>query len=237
MKQSDSGIRTLAVSGFLLFSFFVLTVAYASAPTTSFALSQQTRYPSEREQQIFGSILHRLQRNAPAMPIAINEALRSLEEPVSKTFSCPVESAVESVDVRIETRHVSWDDRLAVEHSMGTYYWNVEMVSDSKRVEITARNWVMIDPHSTGIREAAFMTGAVTNEALLYHEMLHGQLLISAMETAAWQHAACAIEVRLGGENTHHSVINPAVSRYVRDRSSSDGDSLGQVLRVVGVAH
>jgi len=230
-------IRRIAVSSFLLFSACVLTFAYASAPTTSFALPQEILRPSLRGTEIVRSILGRLQRNRISMPIPVDDAVNSLDREIIKRFDCPAGATVDSVDVRVRTRHVGWNRRLAVEHSMGTYYWNVEVVTRGRHETIRAYNWLMIDPRSTGVREAAFGTGEVTNEALLYHELLHGQLLMSAMDTSKWQQNACSGRVRLGRERIHHSIINPAVSGYVRDRSARlGGSSLHEVLRIVGVS-
>jgi len=230
-------IRRLAVSSFLLFSTCVLIFAYASAPTTSFALPQEILRPSLREMEIVHSILDRLDGNRVSMPIPVDDAIGSLDRELVKSFDCPAGSAVDSVDVRIRTRHVGWNRHLAVENSMGTYYWNVELVTRGRHETITAHNWLMIDPRSTGVREAAFGTGEVTNEALLYHELLHGQLLMSAMDTSKWQRDACGGRVRLGRERIHHSLINPAVAGYVRDRTARlGGSSLNKVLRVVGVS-
>jgi len=231
-------IRAIAVSSFLLFAACVLVFAYASAPTTSFALPQEILRPGLRETEIVQSILGRLNRNRIAMPIPVDDAVGSLDHEIVKRFDCSSTDAnFDSVDVRVRTRHVGWNRRVAVEHSMGTYYWNVEVVSRDRHETIRAHNWLMIDPRSTGVREAAFGTGEVTNEALLYHELLHGQLLISAMDTPKWRRAACSGRVRLGRERIQHSIINPAVSRYVRNRTERlGGASLYNVLRIVGVS-
>jgi len=218
---------------------WVLVVLFASAAPTevTFARAGAATEPSLREEMLFDAILKRLEANIPAMPIRVDDALSSLTGQVTKEFDCPPGSPVSSAIVTVTTAHVAWNRRLAVEHSMGTYSWNVEMVATDDRIHIAAHNWVMIDPQPAGVREASLLSESITNEALLYHELLHGQLLISMMDTPEWQAGACRSQLDLAREEQHHAVINPAVAEYMQRRSGSTNvnASIKGLLRVVGV--
>lgn len=173
----------------------VLAAACLSAPSRS-QNAERFAPPTDQESAIFRAVLGRLKEpaNAERMPVPVPDVLRSLTQEVVRTFPGTASSRYKRVTIRIQTRHVHWDPAAANasmgEHSSGLYVWNWKLVArragDGREVVVTAHNVVMIDPTPMDPNEKDTL-GRMANEALLYHEFLHGQLAINAMNDPRWR--------------------------------------------------
>ncbi len=200
-------------------------VAVMMAAVPALALPEPVYDPTPEEEALFASIMERLESNGSAMPIAVDETLASFRKPLRKTFDCPEGSFVRSIDLSVSTKHVRWNTKVAVERSLGTYKWNLDLVTYGDTAKITANNWLMIDPRPAARRESEQLSGSTTNEALLYHELLHGQLVITEMDSAEWQARACSRFGAAKVSRDYHETIDPAVGHYLRAVSSEDADT------------
>jgi hypothetical protein len=189
----------------------------AAAAGAAFA-QPQTRPPTAAERE---KLLARLDHHQPAMPIPVVNTANSLTKTLSWEFDCPAGSRLREVEVVVNTELIHWDPSLAGRHrSAGTYYWGVRMYSLSGRATVTADNWVMLDPTYMDKQARRGESGYLVNEGLLYHELLHGELMILAMATREWQTKACNLELDLRRNDQDHTHIDPAVDRYIESRTS-----------------
>jgi hypothetical protein len=67
-------------------------------------------------------------------------------------------------------------------------------------------------------QEASPPAGPVVDEALLYHELMHGQLQMDYMKTQAFKDSACMCKWKEQGEAHEHEVIKGAVNGYLEVR-------------------
>lgn len=181
-----------------------------------------TMPPTEAEQQVYDAKLGRLQANADDMPTPIDEVLATSFGGFSLLpIDCPDGTAVTRVDVTIYTSLVRWDADLAVANSAGTYDWNCTFTVERGVKTLICNNWVMLDPAVTVPDEAGNDLDRLADEGLLYHEFLHGQLLINAMlDDAAWQRTMCDCRFDLTPADEDHSEIDPLVDQYLDTRAA-----------------
>ncbi|MFT4571376.1 MAG: hypothetical protein ACI8TX_002484 [Hyphomicrobiaceae bacterium] len=206
--------RQIAVAMLAAVSISVFGVVSAQAGRPD------TRPPSRAERQWIAKLKVGLQRSAASMPIPVTNTLESLERTLAWGFDCPVGTRLKRVNMLVSTEHVSWDPRLAGRHgSAGTYYWGVRLYSMSGVATLTADNWVMLNPASLEYEAGKGKGGEAINEGLLYHELLHGELLILTTSTSAWKRKACNLELDLDRNDGDHRDIDPAVDIYLENRS------------------
>jgi hypothetical protein len=203
---------------------FLLVTFMATAK--AFALPEPVHEPTMQEEALFSAILARLELNRPAMPIPVDAAVASFSAPVNKRIECPAGSMLSSVDIRVTTKHVRWNPKVAIERSLGTYRWNLDFIIDGRDATVSADNWLMIDPRPAAPREADELHGPVTNEALLYHELLHAQLVMADMDTRAWQERICSGMAGPQASRDHHGTIDPAVAEYIYGTTASISGAL-----------
>jgi len=222
-KTERKAIITIVVA-IVVLSLFVATgnsvMEYNQTPTPTPTLTQK---------EIFDAILARLVGNAASMPIPVNDVISSLTGHVGFSFICPSGCPVFACTLDITTTVKDWDPKEAEEVEeetgktpVGIYSWSGswQVVGDIKT--ITAENWVMLDPAVTTDAEADPPMGTLANEGLLYHELLHGQLLINTMKTSlTWQESACHCNIDLDPTgDLYHSQIYPAEDAYLDARAA-----------------
>jgi hypothetical protein len=206
-------IRWLGVpAGLLALLLLQASAAEAGRPAT--------RPPSQAEREWVARLAKGLGEHTEAMPIPVTNTLASLERTLSWSFDCPRGTRLKRVNMLVSTEHIAWDPRLAGRHgSAGTYYWGVRLYSMSGTATVTADNWMMLNPSTLKYEAAKGEVGEGINEGLLYHELLHGELLILAMATPSWQRNACNLRVDLERNDGDHRDIDPAVDIFLENRS------------------
>jgi hypothetical protein len=208
----------------------VCAVVLAGLPVMA-DLPPGTKAPTAQETALFNAKLTRLKANKAAMPIAADDVLSSLTTTVTRSFTCPpsTENVADSVTINITTTLVHWDPALAEPNSQGTYKWNATPQIDSGTKTVTCQNWVMLDPASASTEEGNPPLGPVGDEALLYHELLHGQLLIAEMAQAEWQAKACRCIFDDTAADAKHVKILPAADGYIEARAPGVNATLQHV--------
>jgi hypothetical protein len=189
-------------------------ICMALAPVPAAATDPQP--PTPQEQQIFQQKLARLKSHSNLYPAngGIASVLNSLDHMVTIPLICGTGDPVTRVEVRVNTTLKKWDAalvkaRLGSEGKVGAYLWNYEVtVVDGVKI-ITCDNWIMLDPAVSGPQEGNPPIGPIADETLLYHELLHGQLLLdSVMTSAAWKQNVCACNAPdLASSDPDHAVI------------------------------
>lgn len=191
-----------------------------------------TQPPTPQEQTDFAAKRARIQAHMAQIPEGggVMDVLASLTAPVNVHFKCPDGSPVNSVNINITTQHRRWDRTLAekiVGHTgiVGAYLWNIAppVIANGKKT-YTAMNVIMLDPSVTTAQEQDMPLGRLADEALLYHELLHGQLLINAMRTdAAWQNNVCQCNAPdLAPSDPDHEMIHGLVDTYMQNVAGLD---------------
>ncbi len=156
----------------------------------------RTLEPESPQRALFEKTLAELRE--VALPEGVGEVVQSLSEPLTFSFECPQGSAVDHVAVTITTTLKAWDPA-AVEASAsegrgsesGAYLWNGFIRTGNNETTMEFSNALLFDPRALAEPEGPL--DALSNQTLVYHELLHGQLLINAMKRSGdWRESACA---------------------------------------------
>lgn len=213
--------------------FWLLTLLLISL--TGFAGDPED--PSAVEIANFRAKLDRLNAHPEKQPVSVSEAIQSLEETITKRIKCPEGLSVDSLIINITTRHVQWDRDLAVngldpvieDNAIGYYLWTFLSGTDERKKTVNFTNYVMLDPNVTDPQENDPLIGPLLDETLLYHELLHGQLMINAMQTPEWIDTVCKCHMDLSAADEEHTQIYDLAAQYL--------DSISGDNRQINVIH
>ena len=188
--------------------------------------------PTGEEKEIFFAVAGRLIRASEKGMLThpINDVVKSLSmKPFRKEINCTAfqDSRVEKVRILIRTLLISWDESLSGklgEGSLGAYSWNnceIWMKKGIKTLKFT--NYLMLNPKELAEKETDDF-GKVENEGLLYHELLHGQLLIDAMqESLFWQGKVCRHDFDFTPVDVEHNVIYDFQADFMKKAAVEKG--------------
>jgi hypothetical protein len=174
----------------------------ASVPV--YASHTKKMVPSDVEKRLFAKIFERLQKHDEFIDTKIDDVKKSLSETLKISIPCKNvdDSIVDSVFVTISTELINFDSSIAERHDStigAVYVWDCRAVNDGYAITIECTNMIMLNP-TYMIREEASkreekVVSMAENEMILYHELLHGQLLINVMgdnsDKAGWRAEAC----------------------------------------------
>jgi len=188
--------------------FFVIVMIFIllfSASIPVYASHVKRTQPTADEKRLFDKIFERLIEHDRLIETKINDVKGSLSEPMQIFFSCRGISgqSVESVTIDISTQFISFDEKVAGQHVGGMlggmYVWDCKAVKTSYTLTIECKNILMLNPNFMAREETETnekkIISLAENEVMLYHEFLHGQLLINAMKDSSdslgWRKDAC----------------------------------------------
>ncbi|MCI0693034.1 hypothetical protein L0337_13640 [candidate division KSB1 bacterium] len=203
-------------------AFFILSLPLAGwLDFQTFA--DEPKPPTLAERQNFQTQLDKLQSHVVLFPQNLDEAIKSLTDSVTFTFDCPETTKVRQVSVRITTRQIKWDTELRVNNekvgippnAAAYYIWQPKIIIKNREKHVVANNFIMLDSDTTTQREMNPLIAPLVSEAVLYHEILHGQLLINAMLEKAWRDKACNCDFDLGPADASHEQIPELVLAYL----------------------
>ncbi|WP_406661847.1 VPXXXP-CTERM sorting domain-containing protein [Methanolobus sp. ZRKC3] len=193
------------------------------------AFAQFPQDPNHTEKDLFNTIFNRLNDSISKglVPHSVNNTSDSFFSPVLIEIDCSEVKEIEKVEIKVTTRLINWNkteaDRLGDRTAMA-YFWNEPVVKiENKIKKLNFTNYLMIDSVNATKQEKDTL-GQIINEALLYHEMLHGQLLIDAMKNGAnWKAKICKCEFDLGPSDMEHTRIYDLESDYRRRLGTDRG--------------
>jgi hypothetical protein len=188
----------------LAFLFLASTILFASSVPV-YASHVKKEEPSAEEKMLFEKIFSRLEEHADMMKVQVEDVRKSFSEPVEISFSCMPfrERAVDSVSVNVVTQFARFQPELSEGHRTGIlggiYVWDCKAVKEKDVLTIQCVNTLMLNPdflvreeNETGERKTIAMA---ENEMVLYHELLHGELMIDAIndvsDVSRWRKNAC----------------------------------------------
>lgn len=206
-----------------------------SASIPVYASHTRRVQPTEDERRLFEKIFDRLEAHDEMIDTKIADVKDSLSKPVKIFFSCRSINtrSVQSVTIDVSTQFVSFDEKLAEQHREGmlggVYIWDCKAVKDSYSLTIECTNMLMLNP--TFIVKEETETGEkrliamAENEMTLYHEFLHGQLMINAMkdnsDALGWRADACRFFADNGNlvdyspSDSSHEIISTLELEYL----------------------
>jgi hypothetical protein len=208
--------------------FFNIGLSFAG-PWESTTFTDEPRAPTTAEQQRFKARLDSLRAHSALHPHKLDEVVTSFTDSITLAFDCPETAKVRTVRIKITTRQIQWDEALIVNgkkieiphNTAGYYIWHPKIVIRKREKHFTADNLIMLD-FSLSDRQAKNPLGPLADESVLYHEFLHGQLLIEAMSEKEWRDDACDCNLDLNAADGDHKRIPELVYAYLENLASLD---------------
>jgi len=172
----------------------------------------------------------------------VNTALATLEPSGFRVAAIDCQELLDDPDVDAVTIDVNtmvgeWDT-LDVEemdefneNTAGVYFWkpdskkfeNVEGVGRVKKVKY--KNTLVIDPEVAEEHEENGTIGRLDDLRLLYHELLHGQLLMDEMiSNETWRRHACECNLDIDPMDRDHSEIPELEDEFLKELGKEAGN-------------
>lgn len=229
--------------------FVILTIAVMilfSSSIPVYASHIKIKEPTADEKRLFEKILERLESHSNLLKVQVGDVVRSFSEPVKISFPCSSFSpqGVDSVSVSVKTQFTGFDQGLAEKHTAvllgGIYVWDCTAVKDRYTLTIECANTMMLNP-SFMIKEETETDEKKTvataeNEMTLYHELLHGELMVAAMkdasDSAGWRKSACSFfannnnKIDYEPSDGDHKIISNLELDYLAKVTSQNGGKL-----------
>lgn len=199
--------------------------------------------PSPEEEKLFNDIIGRILSNKEQFPHSVDDVLDSFENPIEIIVNCENNANVNQVKFQISTTFINWTDSCGT--VAGCYIWNGEdPVIENKIKTFLATNLLILNYNIlTSNNRENIDVGKIDNDGILYHELLHGQLLVDTMkndEDLRSNVCNCAnYDVEFGGSgkgsiaNEIHKKIYDLQDTYIGNRAEAiDGTIIKRTLWV-----
>jgi hypothetical protein len=227
-------------------AIIIASMILFSASVPVYASHVKIKEPTENEKRLFEKILARLDEHFSMMNKETGDVEHSFSSPLKIFFSCRTlaNKEVESVSISVKTQLSSFDQTLAAQHPTGLlggmYVWDCTAVKDRYTLTIECVNTLMLNPdflvkEETETEEKKIVAMA-ENEMVLYHELLHGELMIDAMQDsndkAGWRKDACTFfannnnEIDYEPSDGDHKIISPLELDYLAKLVDQQGGKL-----------
>jgi hypothetical protein len=210
-------------------AFFITGLLHAGLIDLNTSGADEPKEPTMAEQLHFKTMRDSLQRHWTLYPQKIDDAIKTLSDSIAIAFDCPETTRVRSVIIKITTRLIKWDKDLLINEkrispppdAAGYYIWHPTVIISNGEKHITADNLIMFDSSFTE-HQVNTTLRPLAEESMLYHELLHGQLLINAMYEQAWRDKVCGCYFDLGPGDAEHERIPELVHIYLKHLAALD---------------
>ena len=197
---------------------------------SSMASAQFPQEPPQLENDLFNTTLDKLNESITKglVPHPVNDTINTFSTPFTTEINCSTvdDKEVDKVLINVTTELVKWNateaakvgDRLA-----GVYLWNCDITIENNTKMVNCTNYLMLDPSYVS-RNNKSDFGRIVNAKLLYHELLHGQLLIDEMKAGSdWKNETCKCNFSLDPVDSEHNVIPGLESKFLKNLSEDEG--------------
>ena len=179
--------------------------------------------PTGQEENFLWSKLAKVREYGDLIPegLDVDDMVSTLTVPMEHVLDCPGASD-RKVTIKMRAGLSRWDEEIVRktvsngDRAVGACIANYDFQWDRDAASIDFDFRLMFDMASIGGDEEEDPMGVWTNEMLVYHELLHCELLIKAIRNdAAWAAKACEGDVDLAPLDAQHLTIYPAVEQVL----------------------
>jgi len=186
--------------------------------------------PTGQEQDLFDHLLLQFEKvDVPKMDVS--DVVQSFTKPIIIDFPCRPNDTNNFVVAVITSRLARFDSAAAHEDQVvgGTYTWNCLVTTEAEKVTLQCNNELRLNSNillnGTGVDPGIH---SVEDEVVLYHEFLHGQLMINAIKSPGpWREEICNKQPGAGVDYSYadpdHIVINPLQSKFASELMEEQG--------------
>ena len=188
--------------------------------------------PSIEEQKMFKNLLDEFLK-LDIDKKDVSDILDTFEKPRIVTFPCNIEDVNDLVVNVVETRLAGFT--VPEEHEGGvivggTYSWQCKITTSSKGIiTMDCDNTLKLNPDVINpTEEKDQRSQKIDNLVIIYHELLHGQLMLDAISSSQeWRHDVCnktpTDKIDYSYSDKEHIVINPLQEEFASQLVSKEG--------------
>ena len=190
--------------------------------------------PTQQEQQLYDRLLANFTK-LDVQKTDVSKVMESFSAPITISFPCNTGDLNSDVTAVIRTQLAKFDNSLG--HHEGTttggiYTWKCSITSSGGKITINCSNELMLN--SDAILSSAEQNPKikqVEDLVILYHEFLHGQLMIDAMSSSdTWHDNVCnktpQDELDYSYTDANHKVITPLQTEFASQLIKSAGGEM-----------
>jgi len=204
-----------------LILLLLILVSLASGSIDSF--NEVFVDPTIEEKKIFKNLLDKFLK-LDIDTVDVSGILGTFEKPRIATFPCNIEDVNDLVVNVIETRLAGFT--IPVEHEGGvivggTYSWQCKITTSSRGIiTMDCDNTIKLNPDVINpVDEKDPRSQEIDNLVILYHELLHGQLMLDAITSSQeWRNDVCNKtpddKIDYSYSDKEHFIINPLQSEF-----------------------
>jgi len=179
--------------------------------------------PTKQEQKLYNKILAEFEK-LDIEKKDVSDVLKTFEEPLVVSFPCDSTDLNNLVVIVVETRLAKFDETQVHEEGVttgGTYTWQCTVTTSEGKITMDCDNELRLNPvNLTQDTERDARIQKAENLVILYHELLHGQLMIDAITSSdKWRDDVCnkAAEGKIdySYSDKDHKIINPLQTEFI----------------------
>lgn len=195
--------------------------------------------PTSQEQDLYNKLLVEFEKLSISKK-DVSDTLKSFKEPIVISFPCDTTDANTFVNATITTKLASFDDSLASHEGAttgGIYVWKCSITFSAGKLSINCDNGFMLNSNAIlKTTEKDPQVKLVEDLVILYHELLHGQLMIDAIKSSeAWRDDTCnkkfQEDLDYSYTDAEHKIITPLQTEFA-SQLIEDADGIFQVEEI-----
>lgn len=178
--------------------------------------------PTKQEQELYKKLLVEFEK-LNVQKKDISEVLDTFEKPLVISFPCGSTDLNDLVVNVIKTKLARFDEDPSHEGEVitgGTYTWKCTVTTSEGKITMNCDNELKINSDFlTQDEERDQRIKKVENQIVVYHELLHGQLMIDAMKSSEkWRNDVCNKppdeKIDYSYSDKNHKIINPLQQEF-----------------------
>ncbi len=165
--------------------------------------------PTSQEKTNFDQLLAQFETvDAPKKDVS--DVIETFQKPMVNTFFCNLHDTNNQITTTINTKLAKFDKNTINQDlvTSGSYTWHCSKTMQNGKISLDCNNELRINPEIiSNDTQIDPQLHNIENLVVLYHELLHGQLMIDAIKSSPlWQQETCNLQ---SGENIDYSFADP----------------------------
>ena len=199
------------------FSFLLLIVGIVPV----FAIYES---PTTEEKNIFDQLLVQFE-TVNVTKKDVSDVIQTFQKPLVITFLCNPHDINNQIITIIKTKLAKFDENTVHQDVVtgGSYTWHCSETMQDGKVTLYCNNELRINPKViSNDTEIEPKLHDIENMVIMYHELLHGQLMIDAIKSSPiWQQEIC---MQQPGKNIDYSFADPdhKIINYLQTQFASE---------------
>lgn len=190
--------------------------------------------PTKREQDLYNQLLDEFTK-LDIQKKDVSDVINTFDKPLVITFPCNSTDTNNLVVNVVKTRLARFDETQVHQGELitgGTYTWQCQITTHEGKITNECNNELRLNPdlltNGTGIDHRVHQ---VENLVILYHEFLHGQLMIDAIKSSnKWKQDVCNKSpdgnIDYSYADGSHKIINPLQTQFASKLVENEGGQL-----------